>query len=465
MKENNSTDTICALASAPGVAGIAVIRVSGPQSFELIDDIFHSSAKISSASSHTIHFGRLSLTNSMQDEATVAVFRSPRSYTGEDVAEVTCHGGYIIPSMLLDALVAAGARIAEPGEFTKRAFLNGKMDLTQVESVADLIHASSSAGANVAAKQLHGAFRDKVYSIRQSLIDICALLELELDFANEDLELVPKQRILSEIDVALLLCRQYCDSFQSSMILRSGFRVSLVGHPNAGKSLLFNELLEKNRSIVHDVAGTTRDYIQESVLWDGMRVILCDTAGLRETTDIVEAKGVLLSDQQASDSDLILVVNDSSADPSASNYIVSSFEDKYPSKSIFLVQNKSDLLDDASDTAVGIVTSQVSAVKGEFALSAKTGFGIQELRNSIISLMHQSTEASTEALINQRHYDLLRKTEVSLSKAKRAFQDGEFNELVSFEIRQGIECLGLIVGDTFSEEVLQSVFSKFCIGK
>ncbi len=456
----NQSDTICALATAPGVGGIAVIRVSGSRAFECVDQLFHSSTKISQAPTHTIQYGRFRVSEQMQDEVTIAVFRSPRSYTGEDVAEISCHGGLVVPQLIISSLLQTGVRHAEAGEFTKRAFINGKMDLTQVESVAELIHSSSAASATVAAKQLHGAFRDKIRSMRQQLIDLSGLLELELDFANEDLELIPRQRISTDIDAAIHLCRAYLESFSASTILRSGFRISLIGHPNAGKSMLFNELVQFERSIVHDQAGTTRDYIQESVLWDGMRVIISDTAGLRQTENVVEAIGVNLSNAQASDADLILVVNDSSISASHSDEIISNLKSQFELKNIEIIQNKADLAQSADNNSASFYQDLK-----QHHISAKTGQGMSDLRAHLRQIIQQAVDPSKEALLNQRHLDLLHQALNSLLKAQISFNNSDFSEIVAFELRQAVEALGLIIGEIVNEEVLLSVFSKFCIGK
>ncbi len=461
------SDTICALATAPGVAGIAVIRVSGPAAFDVVDAVVHCSTKISSAASHTIHYGRIKLEKDIRDEVTVALFRAPRSYTGEDVVEISCHGGFTIPDLVLRSLYSVGVRAAGPGEFTRRAFLNGKMDLTQVESVAELIHASSSSSAAVASRQLFGLFRDRVKKLRQDLIDVVALLELELDFAHEDVEFVHREKIEALTREALQFCQSVLGSFQDSSLLRSGLQVALLGLPNAGKSLLFNNLLNIERSIVHDQAGTTRDYIQESVLWDGLRIVFADTAGLRDTEDAVERQGVRLSSAVLSNSELILVVNDAAADPQKGTDLLRDFAELYPEKSFALVQNKMDLVV-AADLVAGDASNVNQEKLGDFQVlkvSAKTGSGIAELKDFILSKAKSSTLLSSDILLNQRHVHLLTQAAEACERALVSFSEQAFNEAIAFDLRHAIVHLGDLTGETFNEEVLNSIFSKFCIGK
>ncbi len=459
-------DTICALATAPGVAGIAVVRISGSQAFNTIDQLFDSNTKISQAPSHTIHYGHLRVDrddDSVRDEVLISVFKSPKSYTGEDVVEISCHGGSVMPSMVINAILAQGVRHATAGEFTKRAFMNGKIDLTQVESVADLIHSSSSASARIAAKQLQGVFRDNITQIRSQLLDACALLELELDFANEDVEFVERDRITKQIDSTLALCHRYAESFASSTILRNGYSVSVLGYPNAGKSMLFNNLVGHNRSIVHDTEGTTRDYIRELVVWSGHSIVLNDTAGIRETGDSIEEIGVSLSNQVASDAECIVVVNDLSLGFGHSMPLLAQLQSKFPEKFFVLAQNKSDLIDEVAVRAAYANATQIETAS--VILSAVTSDGVDALKALLVSKAREATEPAKEALLNQRQLELLERCSDSLTRARTAIEQGDFSELVAYELRQGIDFLGEIVGENVSEEILNRIFSSFCIGK
>jgi tRNA modification GTPase len=271
-------DTICALVTPPGVGGLAVVRLSGPESFRIADQCFRGKQPLSEAGSHTIHYGRFVWEEELIDTVTAAVFRAPHSYTGEDTVEFGCHGGIVVSETIVEALIAAGARLAEPGEFTRRAFLNGKLDLVQVEAIADLIYAVSAPGARLAARQLVGGLTQRLRQLRQQLIETAALLELELDFAEEELEFVSRTELLSRLEQAQLWCQQLADSYRAAEILRSGFFVGCVGYPNAGKSSLFNALLQRRRAIVSPIPGTTRDYLEESFFLNGIPIRLVDTA-------------------------------------------------------------------------------------------------------------------------------------------------------------------------------------------
>lgn len=465
-----TNDTICALATAPGVAGLAVIRVSGPEAFAVVDSLFKSSTKISDAASHSIIYGKLreAPSNGAEgdtlDTVTCSVFRSPNSYTGEDVVEIGCHGGMVIPGLILEQLYAAGARCAGPGEFTRRAFLHGKLDLTQVESVAELIHASSEASARVAGRQLFGAFKKNVAETRSRLIDVCGLLELELDFAQEDVEFVSREKLHTLLHSALEFCRHTQTGFSSSVVLRNGYTVSFVGRPNVGKSLLYNNLLGFQRSLVHNSAGTTRDYIQEGVVWKGLRIQLCDTAGLRSSDDVIEVEGMERGSMMVSNSHMVLVVNDVTVDPRGSDLLAQELAIQHPDKRVVLIQNKWD-----NGLPVGENGGEViHTPKGVFttvAVSAKTGFNINTVRDLIIGAAEASSDLTADILLNERHMVLLKQTEGCLCAAMDALTRGEYAEAIAFEIRNGIDALGALSGERVNEEIINSVFANFCIGK
>ncbi len=443
--------TITALATPPGVSGMAVIRLSGEKSIEIIDKCFMGKTRIADCKSHTIHFGNIFHAGKLIDTVTVTVFKSPHSYTGEDVVEIGCHGGNVIYSLIIDALISLGAEIAEPGEFTRRAFINGKLDLAQVEAVADIIHSNSVPGAQTSARQLVGEFTCRMKNLRKSLMSAASLLELELDFADEGFEFVSKDSIIDQINDAINICRNLFSSFHSAEILREGFYVGIAGYPNSGKSTLFNSLLSKERAIVSHLPGTTRDYLEESLLINGIGVKLIDTAGIRESDDIIEIQGIALVESVLKQSDMILVINDASKGLHFSDNLFNELKAKYPNAHPLLIQNKIDLIDAKTDDYISI--------------SAKHKIGIEELKSNIGESASNSVNRVTDVLINQRHSKLLKQVSEILENSIFEIRNGKENELIAIDIREASAKLGDITGDNWNEEVLNNIFAAFCIGK
>lgn len=449
-----TTDTICAVATPPGVAGLAVIRISGPAAFDICDALFADSIKISSAPSHTIHYGWISDGPTRIDSVTASIFRSPTSYTGEDVVEIGCHGGVFVTEQLLLLIIGKGARFADPGEFTKRAFLNRKMDLTQVEAVADIIHAETRVGAQTAARQLSGGFTRKLQAFREQLMSAVGLLELELDFSEEDVEFVDRTHLR---DLVQSLCDDVdglAATARSSEVLRTGFHVAVVGFPNAGKSSLFNALLDRPRAIVSDVAGTTRDYLQESLVLDGYSIHLVDTAGIRDASDSIELQGISLTASVMMESDLVLVINDVSLGRNHSDALVRDIEETYPDSSLLLVQNKTDLIHDAGTST------------GEWLeCSASSGFGVDSVRKALIRYAKEYGVSPADMLVNARQAVLLRSISSCLRSFLHGLDGGLSSDLLAVDLRMCVRLLGEISGETWNPDVLDTVFSRFCIGK
>jgi tRNA modification GTPase len=449
-----TTDTICALATPPGVAGLAVIRISGPDAFDICDALFANSGVISSAQSHTIHYGWICDGPTRIDSVTASVFRSPTSYTGEDVVEIGCHGGVFVTEQLLSLIIGKGARFADPGEFTKRAFLNRKMDLTQVEAVADIIHAETRVGAQTAARQLSGGFTRRLGAFREQLMDVIGLLELELDFSEEDVEFVDRTRLRN-------LVQSLCDDVdglaataRSSEVLRTGFHIAVVGFPNAGKSSLFNALLDRPRAIVSDVAGTTRDYLQESLVLDGYSIHLVDTAGIRDASDSIELQGISLTASVMRESDLILVINDVSLGRNHSEKLLQDIQHNYPESALLLVQNKSDLIHDAGTS------------NGDWLeCSASSGFGVDNVKKSLVRYAKTYGASPADMLVNARQAVLLLSISSSLRSFLLGLEEGLSSDLLAVDLRACVRLLGEISGETWNPDVLDTVFSRFCIGK
>ena len=442
--------TIAALATAPGIAGLNVVRISGDNAISIADKCFVGKTTLAESKSHTIHYGNFISGETLIDTVTASIFKSPNSYTGDDTIEFGCHGGNIVAGQIVDALLAAGAVMPEPGEFTRTAFLNGKLDLTQVEAVADIIHSTSVAGALTSARQLIGEFTQRLKDLRHGMIRSAALLELELDFSEEDIELIDNSVVRARLVESQIYCNDLADKFRASEVLRSGFIVAVAGFPNSGKSTLFNKILQKNRAIVSEIEGTTRDYIEEDILLGDIKVRLIDTAGLRETEDIIEIAGIKLVESVLEQSNLVLVLNDASKGFAQSDELFSTLKEKYPNSEFMLVQNKSDLVDSTAD--------------GVF-VSALTGDGVEKITDKIKSASKNSIDRINDVLINKRHADLLRRTSQEIQRGIDAIDSNMQNEIIAIDIRNATNTLGEITGDRWNEEVLAEIFAGFCIGK
>ncbi len=448
--------TIVALATPPGISGLAVIRVSGEDAFILVDTIFTGKKKLSECSTHTIHYGHIVFNDKLIDSVTASIFRAPNSYTGENVVEIGCHGGNLVSQEIIESIISHGAYLAEPGDFTKRAFLNGKLDLTQVEAVADIIHSLSIPGTQTAARQLNGEFTNRIKLLRKQLLDVASLLELELDFADEDIEFIDRNNIINKITETRTYCLELADSYKSAEILRSGYFVGIVGYPNSGKSTLFNTLLQRKRAIVSDIPGTTRDYLEEVIYLSGIPIKLFDTAGIRETDDIIEIEGIKMVESLLGQSNMLLVINDFTITAENSNLLTDSLKSRFHDTDILILQNKIDKFDS---------TPNKTDNNNELYISAKNQTGIEELKKNIESKANASVERVKDILVNKRQATLLYQAADYLKSALIAIQNNLDNELISIEIRNTSSMLGEITGAKWSEDVLNNIFSNFCIGK
>ena len=448
-----TTDTICALATPPGVAGLAVVRISGPRAFELCDVFFHGSASATDAADHSITFGWWDDGDRRIDSVTLMVYRAPRSYTGEHVVEIGCHGGVFISDQIISGLLNSGARLADPGEFTRRAFINRKLDLVQVEAVADMIHAATEQGAQTAARQLAGGFTKRLESFRTALLEILGLLELELDFSEEDVEFVPRAQLRDRIGAILHEVSLTASTARGASLLRSGFHVAVVGFPNAGKSSLFNALLLRNRAIVSDQPGTTRDYLSETLLLDGYAVHLIDTAGIRTTEDTIELEGIAITASVVEQADLVLVLNDITEGLHHSDPLADDLSARYPSTPVCVVHNKIDRV------ALGDIPTE------QLYCSAVSGEGLDVLRQNIVSTIRSRTVGISDVLVNDRQARLLEVIAGCLSSVIGGLDSKASSDELAVDLRQCIRVLGEITGETWNPDVLDTVFSRFCIGK
>lgn len=447
---------IFAPATMVGESGITVIRLSGKDTFSLISNCLSKSyagflpADVDHYTSHTTHHGYLFSGADFIDEVVVTFFKAPNSYTGEDVAEISTHGGSYIFRKVSDLLMKLGAFHAEPGEFSKRAYLNGKMDLAQAEAVADLIKAKTDQANELALAQLTGKFSSKIKELREDLINYCSLLELELDFSEEGIDLVEKDALLEKVNKLIAKFQSLTQSYESGKIIKNGVNLAIIGRPNVGKSSIFNYFLDENRAIVSDIPGTTRDYLEEPLIMGGIQFNLVDTAGIRETKDVIEKEGVRRSKVKIEEADIVLEVDD----VTSSDIAVEAFSETDNSNKTIKVINKIDLMPGKLNAAL--------------AVSAKSGEKMDVLEAAIIAKAKEliSKNSSSDVIItNERHRDCLLKSCEYLVNAREQIQQGGGNELISFEIRAAMDSISEIIGKTANVDILNNIFTKFCIGK
>ena len=456
---SKNNDTICALSTANGMGAIAVIRVSGEQALEIVSSIF--SKDLSQVATHTAHFGRICNGEEIIDEVLLTVLHGGKSFTGEPTVEIACHGSTYIQQQILQLLIAKGCRTAQPGEFTMRAFMNGKMDLSQAEAVADLISSQSRRAHQVAMNQLRGSFSNELRDLREKLIHFASLVELELDFAEEDVEFADRTELKALVKEVLTYIQKLIRTFDLGNALKNGVPVAIVGAPNTGKSTLLNQLLGEERAIVSDIAGTTRDVIEETLNIDGILFRLIDTAGIREglsdsDSDKIEAIGIERSKQKIQQAQLVLVLADATRDDvqEVAKW-AGEIQVNYPDKHVLLVLNKTDV-------------QQVTLTENvpSLSLSALTGAGISELSTWMVEQITQGVDIQQEVIVtNARHVEELQKTATALQAASDGLENGTTGDFIAMDIRQGMYHLGNITGDISTDDLLGNIFSKFCIGK
>ncbi|MDW8295933.1 MAG: tRNA uridine-5-carboxymethylaminomethyl(34) synthesis GTPase MnmE [Raineya sp.] len=451
------SDTIVAPATPAGVGAIAVIRVSGKNAIEITDQIFFGK-DLTQVPSHTLHFGTIQDENGeIIDEVLVSVFREPHSFTRENCTEISCHGSPYIVEQILKLLLAKGARMAEAGEFTKRAFLNGRFDLTQAEAVADLIAADSQAAHRVAMQQMRGGFSKKIQELRNELIRFASLVELELDFAEEDVEFANRNELKAFLQNVMNYVSELLQSFAWGNVLKNGIPTAIVGKPNAGKSTLLNALLQEEKAIVSDIAGTTRDIIEDEMLLEGIRFRFIDTAGLRDTQDVIEAIGVERAKQKMQEASLVLYLVDSSEIHENLENLQKELQSLQ--KPYFILFNKIDKLSAES-------IAELEKIPNALCISAKEQQGIEKLKNALTELVKRQKVSNSDIVVsNVRHYKALSKTQEALQKVLSDIDTAITTDLLAADIRQAIRYLGEIIGEVSSEDLLDYIFSKFCIGK
>ncbi len=459
----DNRDTIAACATPAGEGGISVLRVSGPHAFAITDIGFRGAVRAADAASHTLHYGTFVGADGTVDTVVVSVFRAPHSYTGEDTSEISCHGGYFIAQTILGILLAHGARLAEPGEFTLRAFLNGKLDLSQAEAVNDLIRAKTEKAHRVSLRQLEGRLSKYVATLRAELLDICSAFELELDFSEEDIALADRDasdagltRIHDTITAAI-------GSFSGGKLVRDGVTVVLAGKPNAGKSSLLNILVDENRAIVSHIPGTTRDSIEESISLNGLLFTFVDTAGLRDSADEIEQEGVRRTHTHLAGADVVVVIVDASSAPTDEDRaLYRRIAETVSGHAMLLyVLNKSDkAAADAPDAFAGLGAPLCS-------ISCRTHEGIAAFKDALyrMALPAYDADADSITVTTVRHKQSFERAAGSIARARDAVRSGLSGDLVAVDLRDALDHLGSIIGITTPDDILDNIFSKFCIGK
>ena len=458
MNFGTNADTICALSTANGMGAIAVVRVSGPRAIAIVNAVF--SKDITKVESHTAHFGLLKDGEQIIDEVLLNIFHVKRSFTGEETVEIACHGSVFIQQAVLQLLLKNGCRMAEAGEFTMRAYMNGKFDLAQAEAIADLIASRSAAAHRMALTQMRGGVSKQLAELRQQLIDFVALIELELDFGEEDVEFADRTRLKLLITEIAQVIDKLRNSFHLGNAIKNGIPVAIVGAPNVGKSTLLNALLNEEKAIVSDIPGTTRDFIEDEIVIKGVSYRFVDTAGLRETTDIVENLGIERSFKKAGEASVVLyLLDERNSDATETINELNAFKNSYiqANQEFIVVVNKLDLTDQSFDFLADF---------DPIFISAKSQTNLDVLMDRISKVAAQFSDQQNDVLIsNARHYDALNRAYDDLMRVKEGMDSHLPTDLIAMDIRQVIGHIGSITGAVDVEEVLGSIFSKFCIGK
>lgn len=459
-------DTIVALATASGAGAVAIIRVSGTDAITISDSCFKSvTAKktLVNQKTHTIHLGHIIDDKRTIDEVLVSVFKNPNSYTGEDVVEISCHGSVYIQQEIIQLLLRKGCRMADAGEFTLRAFLNGKLDLSQAEAVADLISSDNEASHQIAIQQMRGGFSSEISKLREELLNFASLIELELDFAEEDVEFADRGEFNALVERIGLVLRRLIDSFAVGNVIKNGIPVAIVGEPNVGKSTLLNALLNEERAIVSDIAGTTRDTIEDELVIDGIGFRFIDTAGIRETKDVVESIGIKKTFEKMEQAQVVVLLFSAiefKTEAARLKVEIEKIKNRLPLKPMVIIANKVDTLDAAE------LERLHTEFKDVHLLSAKTGEGVEELKNKLISFVNTGALRKNETIVtNTRHYSSLLKAFEEIEKVKYGLENGISGDLLAIDIRQALYHFGEITGQVTNDELLGNIFANFCIGK
>ena len=469
-----NNDTIVALATPAGAGAIAVIRISGPEALAIGSSMFESvSGKVlREQPTHTVHLGHIKDGERVIDEVLATVFKDPQSYTGEDVIEFSCHGSNYVQQEIIQYALRKGCRMAQAGEFTLRAFLHGKMDLSQAEAVADLISSDSEASHQLAMQQMRGGFSSEIRQLREQLLNFASLIELELDFAEEDVEFANRDDFQQLITRIRNVLKRLIDSFATGNVLKNGIPVAIVGEPNVGKSTLLNALLNEERAIVSDIAGTTRDTIEDEITIGGIGFRFIDTAGIRDTSDVIEGMGIQKTYEKMEQAQVVVFLLEASKFISQEDALkreIRKIHEKYPQKAILVIANKADLISEKERQKIQeelVVVSSDSEKSRALLLSAKTGEGVEELKNTLLDFVNTGALRNNETIVtNTRHYDALLKALEEIDKVQQGIDNKLSGDLLAIDIRQALYHFGEITGEISNDELLGNIFANFCIGK
>jgi len=453
----DSTDTICALSTANGMGAIAVIRVSGTEAFGIVSSVF-SKKNIADQHSHTAHFGLIKNNEKLVDEVLITVFKNPTSFTGEDVVEIACHGSVFIQQEILKLLLANGCRLAKPGEFSMRAFANGKFDLSQAEAISDLISSTTDAAHKLAMQQMRGGFSEEINGLRGELVNFASLIELELDFSEEDVEFADRTQLNELLERISKKLSSLIESFSFGNAIKNGVPISIIGAPNSGKSTLLNKFLKEEKAIVSDIAGTTRDIVEDEIVIEGIKYRIIDTAGIRDTENEIEKIGIQRAIEKAGKSAIILYLFDANGELNKVKEEFSFLQSQLTDTSIEViwVANKIDLLQDTGKLG------ELECIQ----ISASEGDNLEELTQEIVRITNSKQAEQQQVVVtNVRHYEALTKANDAITQVTSALEMGIPGDLVAIDIRQALHFLGEITGEISTDELLGNIFSKFCIGK
>jgi tRNA modification GTPase len=467
------SDTIVALATPSGAGAIAVIRISGKGTIPLVNSLFQSirGKDLSRQKTHTIHLGHIVDDTKTLDEVLLSIFKGPNSYTGEDVIEISCHGSPYIQQQIIQLLLRNGCRMADAGEFTLRAFLNGKLDLSQAEAVADLIASENEASHQIAMQQMRGGFSNEIKKLRDELLNFASLIELELDFAEEDVEFANRDQFKELLLRIRRVLKGLIDSFAVGNVIKNGIPVAIVGEPNVGKSTLLNALLNEERAIVSEIAGTTRDTIEDEISIGGIGFRFIDTAGLRDTQDVVESIGIKRTFEKIEQAQVVLFLH--SAEEFLNSEMglkslqseVGKISSKHPNKRLLIIVNKTDILSATEKTRLQGILSNIKGSSFHL-LSAKTGDGVDTLKNTLLNYVNTGALRNNETIVtNTRHYDALLKALEEVQKVQFGLDHSISGDLLAIDIRQALYHFGEITGEITSDDLLGNIFANFCIGK
>jgi len=458
-------DSIVALATPSGAGAIAIIRISGADAIAIGNSVFQSIKEkdLTKQKSHTLHLGHIIDNQKTLDEVLVSIFKGPHSYTGENTIEISCHGSTYIQQQIIQLLLRKGCRMANPGEFTLRAFLNGKLDLSQAEAVADLISSDNEASHQIAMQQMRGGFSNEIAKLREELLNFASLIELELDFAEEDVEFADRSQFHELLNRIEFVLKRLIDSFAVGNVIKNGIPVAIVGEPNVGKSTLLNALLNEERAIVSHIAGTTRDTIEDELVIGGISFRFIDTAGIRETQDIIENIGIRKTFEKIEQAQVVVFLFDSSEYKASGLKLKVEMEkirNQFPLKPLLIIGNKADKLDESEKTKIK------TEIPNILLISAKENSGVEELKNQLLSFVNTGALRNNETIVtNTRHYDSLLKALDEIQKVKYGLETNLSSDLMAIDIKEALYHFGMITGQVTNDELLGNIFANFCIGK